>query len=175
MSEVEAWRPVVGYEGTYSVSDMGRVRSEPRIIARKDGVPMSFRGRIMKQTAGRGGYLYVYLSLNCTERNALVAGLVAAAFIGPKPEGMDVCHNDGKRTANAAKNLRYDTRAGNFADKIVHGTASRGESHPRAKLTNADVMAIRRDPRENRFVARDYGVESGTIKGIKARLTWRHL
>ena len=51
-----------------------------------------------------------------------VHSLVAESFIGPRPEGMEVCHNDGDPTNNHLDNLRYGTSSGNELDKVRHGT-----------------------------------------------------
>ncbi len=48
--------------------------------------------------------------------------LVAAAFIGPRPDGMDTCHNNGDKTDNRLDNLRYDTKSANAFDTLKHGT-----------------------------------------------------
>ncbi len=49
--------------------------------------------------------------------------LVLEAFVGPCPPGMVACHYDGNSANNAVSNLRWDTQAGNIADKKRHGTA----------------------------------------------------
>lgn len=50
-----------------------------------------------------------------------VHGLVAEVFIGPRPEGLDVCHNDGDKSNNRASNLRYDTHSENQKDEVRAG------------------------------------------------------
>jgi hypothetical protein len=45
-----------------------------------------------------------------------------AAFVGPCPEGMEVCHNNGDPTDNRMENLRYGTHSSNEQDKLIHGT-----------------------------------------------------
>lgn len=107
---VEVWRPVAGYEAHYEVSDLGRVRSIKRGT------------RVLRHdTAGRG-YPQVALSLNGRVRKAYVHHLVAAAFIGPRPDGLDICHGNGDVLDARASNLRYDTRHANMRDSLVHGT-----------------------------------------------------
>lgn len=44
------------------------------------------------------------------------------AFVGPCPEGMEVCHNNGDCTDNRLENLRYDTKSANMLDRVRHGT-----------------------------------------------------
>lgn len=119
----EQWRPVVGYEGLYEVSDHGRVRSLDRQVLHK-GKLINLRGCIRKlgpsHPDGRLG-LTLYRGTD-TRRLWQVSVLVARAFIGPPPSpGMYVCHNDGDPTNNVPTNLRYDTQSGNMFDKVAHG------------------------------------------------------
>lgn len=70
--------------------------------------------------------------------------LVLEAFVGPPPIGViHGCHGDGDTSNNTPTNLRWDTPAGNAADRIAHGTMLFGEKSPRAKLTDERVFAIR--------------------------------
>lgn len=132
MAEVEEWRAVVGWEGLYEVSSLGRVRSLPRQTSH--GI---VGGRVLKPSPNkrRNNYLQVGLS-NVTRRTAKVHVLVAAAFHGERPDGMEIRHLDGDPANNAASNLRYGTKSENMLDAVRHGThrhASRTEclkGHP---------------------------------------------
>ena len=145
-STPERWLPVVGHEDHYEVSDHGRVRGVERTLYRnyRSGRrPYTRKARMLKPFVNvNTGYVSVVLSTPA--RRAHVHSLVAAAFIGPRPPGYDVCHNDGTRTNNRAENLRYDTRRGNFADKAEHGTLIRGEALTQSKLTEVEALAIYR-------------------------------
>lgn len=55
-------------------------------------------------------------------RNVLAHRLVLEAFVGPCPEGMQACHNDGDRMNTRVGNLRWDTPKANSADRWRHGT-----------------------------------------------------
>ena len=81
--QIEEWRPVVGYEGLYEVSDWGNVRSVDRIIVDKNGRKMHYKGRILKTaTQPISGYKMLLLGV---KHPAMVHRLVAKAFI-PNPE-----------------------------------------------------------------------------------------
>ena len=113
MDAPEVWKPILGYEGAYEVSNLGRVRSLPGGLR---------QGKVLKpQPAGRG-YLSVTLSLQGIVTRFYVHHLVATTFLGPRPEGMDVCHGSPDFTDNRAENLRYDTRHGNMRDALSDGT-----------------------------------------------------
>lgn len=108
----ELWRAVVGYEGFYEVSDQGRVRSVPR---RKT------RGRILKQILSTTGYPQVTLSKESVARPKKVHLLVMAAFVGPRPEGLEIRHLSGIKTDNRVINLQYGTHSENMLDIVQHG------------------------------------------------------
>ena len=175
LREFERWLPVVGYEGLYSVSDRGRVRSEARHRAGKAGKPVSVRERILLATPTRDGHLRVRLCDGATKISTAVHHLVLSAFVGPRPLGMQACHNDGAPSHNAINNLRWDTPKSNQMDRKRHGTSSAGEKNGAAKLTAAEVSAIRSDGRKYYVIANDHGVSRSTIGLVKAGKTWSHL
>lgn len=155
----EVWRPVVGFEGLYEVSDLGRVRRE----------------RILRPGLAGKGYLHVCLCKNGVRHDRYVHVLVAEAFIGPRPPGSEVRHRDGVKTNCAATNLHYGTPAENNADKKVHGTHFVGEEHHNAVLTEAEVREIRSAVASDYRLGLAYGVASATVRDVRLRKTWRHV
>ena len=99
----EQWKPVFGFEGLYEVSDHGNVKS--RFKQLKPSLKKQC-GHMRVNICGKGFYIH---------------RLAMAAFIGPCPDGMEVCHNDGNPANNKLSNLRYGTRKENVADQIKHG------------------------------------------------------
>lgn len=167
---VERWLPVVGWEGLYEVSDLGKVRSLPRKTIR--GV---LGGRELRPGMCSNGYMLVALCQNGRPESRLVHHLVADAFIGPRPDGHQCCHNDGTRDNNALDNLRWDDTAGNQSDRVKHGTSNRGERSSTAKLTEAQVLEIRADPRVQSKIATEFGISRQNVSIIKRRINWAHL
>jgi len=117
--ETRQWREIPGYEGRYSVSNLGEVRSESRRVESYGGRHRMTGQHVMKPRA-KDGYPAVELFIDGIGKWRTIHSLVALAFIGPRPEGMQVCHNDGTRTNNVPTNLRYDTQSGNCADRRLH-------------------------------------------------------
>jgi hypothetical protein len=141
---VEEWRPVVGFEGLYEVSDQGRVRSLDRV---ETSVAWGRRvrcGRAMKPKIGNNGYVQVMLRRPGERHTFLVHRLVAMAFMGCPATGLHCCHNNGNKRDNRLGNLRWDTSAGNNADKRKHGTWQGGERNNNSKLTAEDVKLMRK-------------------------------
>lgn len=109
----EEWRPVVGFEGLYEVSDQGRVRSAPR--------PKT-RGGLLRPGGHRSGHLHVVLSRAGRVCTRQVHRLVLEAFTGPCPEGQECRHLNGDPADNRHVNLCWGTRSENVQDMIRHGT-----------------------------------------------------
>lgn len=166
----EIWLSVRGYEGRYQISSLGRVRSQRRNKARE---------RILRPVKHKNGYLAVSLWRDNKGVTFHIHSLVADAFIGPRPVGMDVCHIDGNRLHNVASNLRYDTRRGNEADKEIHGTRNCGERHGLSKAKAEDIPVIRHRILVNKEraadVGADFGLSARAVSHIAKRTRWNHI
>jgi hypothetical protein len=103
--------------------------------------------------------------------------LIAEAFHGARPQGMEACHENGVRTDNRACNIRWDTRKNNHADNRLHGTMMCGESHVFARLTSDTIRAIRQEYAQNeigyRKLGAKHGIDPGRVRDIVKRKTWK--
>lgn len=114
----EKWLPVVGYAGLYEVSNLGRVRSLPRIDAQGGHRRM----RIHKPSRmDAWGHLGVKLRKDGVVASRYVHHLVLDAFVGPPPDGMIACHWNDVPDDNRVENLRWGTPGDNRADMIRNG------------------------------------------------------
>ena len=77
----ENWRPIPGYEGSYSVSDLGRVRSEARTVIRKNGVKLFTPERILALSPEKSGHLRFFASMGADVISALYAAIDAGKTI----------------------------------------------------------------------------------------------
>jgi len=183
----ERWLPVVGFEGTYEVSDHGRVRSLDRVIsftARwKSGIVRTIQtkkpGMMLKPGIASHGYPTVALS-RCEGGQRLYGShcvhiLVLTAFTGPCPPGLEACHNDGNRKNPYLNNLRWDTREANAADAATHGTRSIGSRRPNAKLGEDDARKIfqLRGVVPQSELADQFGVSPSAIQAIHDGRSWK--
>lgn len=161
----EEWRDIPGYEGLYSVSNLGRVRRDLG-----DGHAAK-AGRILKPWRVRNtGYLAVTLSRENISRKFLLHRLVALVFLGTPQRGWQVNHKDGDKHNARVNNLEWVTGSDNALHAHTHGlqTMPRGDAHWNAKLSNADVAEIRRLSAYHRHtdLAHRYGVNRSTITAI---------
>jgi len=167
----EEWRKIEDLP-LYDVSNFGRVRSWNYKGTRME------KPRNLNFVRSKGGYFRVYLRRDGNVNPKLVHRLVLWAFIGPCPEGMECCHNDGNPANNLLENLRWDTRKSNVSDRIKHGGYSTGEKHHMTKLKEVDVIEIRKlhgNGVNMAQIVRNFNTAFTTIWGIIHRKTWRHV
>ena len=106
---MEIWKDVVGYEGYYQVSNLGRVKSLDRVITNKMGVVRNLNGFVKKLTPGDNGYMGVTLSRNGKYTRRYVHRLVAEAFIPNKEKLPFINHKDENKDNNHVDNLEWCT------------------------------------------------------------------
>lgn len=176
----EEWRQVIGYEGKYEVSNLGRVKSLKRTIIRSHGINQTIRERILAAYLDKKRIRYFHVVL-CDDDHGhhtrCVHKLVAEAFIGPCPKGKEARHLDGNKDNNTTSNLVYGTPIENQADRIRHGTSNRGERHGLSKLTNEDienVFTLRKEGLFQHEIASQLGVRQQCISRVLSGKRWGH-
>ena len=122
----EDWRDVVGYDGYYSVSTHGRIRSEPRLMKAKRGQGFFVsKSAILKQNRA-GGQYHVGLSVDSIRTNRSVSTLVADAFLGERSPNQVVMHRNKVQSDNTLTNLEIVTKSEStkrsYAVGVMHST-----------------------------------------------------
>src|SRR5690625_806233 len=170
----EEWRPVPTLEGRYEASTHGRLRWV--------GPPVgsTYPGRVIEAKPDKNGYLIVKPYPRPDRRGVGIHRLVAWAFHGPCPDGHEVNHIDGDPTNNRPENLEYVTHAENVQHswEVLGRKALRGQAHPRAKLSECDVRAIRARAAAGETIsqiAADYPVNHWSVGAVIRRVTWDHI
>ncbi len=177
MADPEEWRDIPGYEGHYQASSWGRLRSLERIEALPNGSTRKRNGRILKAKCG-ARYAMYSPSKDGVVRSISGHRLIMLAFVGPPKIGEVVCHYDGNGHNNHIKNLRYGTVKDNEEDKVRHGTVARGESSGVAKLTDKEVLSMRKKRAAGAALgelSHRYGVGMDTVSLICRGRTWAHV
>ena len=152
----ELWLPVREYEGLYEVSDLGRVWSTKR-------------NRCMTPSMGPYGYTMVCLSKDGIHKTPTIHRLAAKAFLGPAPGaihtgsgGWSVDHINECKTDNRACNLQWMLTADN-------------NRKAKAKLTNEQIKAVRKDKRTCRVIGAEYQISAQTVSAIRSGKRWAHI
>lgn len=185
-STVAETRAVPGWPG-YLVTDDGRVFSQwvraekgtKGLISKVD--PAVFRElRLFDRSKRREnrGYLSVRLRGGGRSRVFFVHVLVLLAFKGPRPDGHETRHLNGRRDDNRLSNLAWGTHQENEADRRRHGTVLVGELHGQARFTSDQVLEIRRRLAKGEgptAIGRAFGVSKTAIAFIRDGKNWRHV
>lgn len=180
----EKWLPIPGFS-SYAVSDTGRIkRVKPNSYGKYDGL-------IMRLKATAAGYIQCSLMQEGKRFTISVNRTVCSVFHGSPPAGVyHAAHGDGNNSNNHADNLRWATPSENALDKKSHGTVCSGKRHHSflaphrvargsrvgtSKLTEADVIQIRADPRSRSEISAAYGIIKTHVNDIRSRRAWKHL
>ena len=160
----ELWKWVVGYEGLYLVSNLGRVFSTPKT---------THCGHVMKQNTNWAGYKTVCLSKEGVKKFFSVHRLVSIAFIDNVKNKKEVNHINGIRSDNRLSNLEWVTRSEN--EKHAFSNLGKKPNAPwkdkprkfARVLNDSQIESIMEDCRSSRTIAQVYDVSKTTILNIK--------
>ena len=156
----EIWRDVVGYEGLYQISNLGRVKSL-----------LFGRERILKTRYNVEGYAVIKLTRKDKGKIYPIHKLLAQAFI-PNPENKPIVnHKDGNKMNNNLDNLEWVTHSENVKHSYKMGLIKpkRGSENVQSKLSEEEVFYIRKNYkyRDEEFnahkLAQKFGVATSTI------------
>jgi hypothetical protein len=174
--EEERWKPVIGYEDYYEVSDLGRVKSLERMVEDGRGNLRRLRERILRPAINNQN-LVVPLSQDGVREIKYVQRLVLEAFVGPCPPGQESRHfPDRDPSNNRLDNLRWDSYPNVLADTVITAAYIRGEEVYNAKLTDEQARQIKFVERgTQQAIADHYGISRTLVYKIKAGKGWAHL
>jgi hypothetical protein len=172
---MEIWKDIIGYEGQYQVSNLGRVRSLLNNIRSLRKEPL-----IRKLRIGKSGYYYLNIFKNQELKTLKPHRLVAEYFID-KIYGKDyVNHIDGDKLNNKYTNLEWVTPKENYDHSVLIGKQNPiGSSNHNSKLKDIDVLEIRRLYENKKYnqtqLAKKYSVTQRCISLIVRKEAWKHI
>lgn len=167
----EEWKDIIGYEGLYRISNLGRV------------VSLNFNGtntrRIMKSRIGIVGYVIINFHKDLKRKTKTIHRLLALHFI-PNPENkLEVNHIDGDKGNCRLKNLEWCTRSENkiHAFRLGLENSRKGSLSNLSKLKEKEVLEIRKigNSMFQKDIAKIYNISSASIGMIINRKTWTHI
>jgi len=168
---IEEWRPVVGFEGSYSVSNHGNVKSIDRKRGRKQ-----IKGRPLHPFKERSGHYYIQLHENGTTKGCFVHRLVLLAFVGECPQGEECCHIDGNPANNHVDNLRWGTRKSNIRDMLIAHMS--GGKCCNARLSFSQIIEIKKmalQKEKYAVIARKLSISAATVWNVATGRSWSHI
>ena len=174
LADNEVLRDVIGYEGLYSVTNFGRVWSQPKLHGRS-----LWAGFWLKPQAEQTGYVFVTLQKDKKRKTCYIHGLVAKAFCDGFEYGLQVNHKDCIKTNNRWDNLEWITPSENILHSFRNGMSCQaGSRNACSKLDEASVVSIRLLAEAGSLqseIAKTHGVSRATICNIVKRKTWNHV
>ena len=140
----EIWKDVVGYEGNYKISNLGRLMACDKVFTHR-GFIMHKNAKILSTRIGRGGYEYTVFSVEKKRKTVKIHRLVADAFIPNIDNKPAVNHINGIKSDNRAENLEWATSKENTLHAIANGLkiGVRGEKSHLSKISKDIVSKIR--------------------------------
>lgn len=174
----EVWKPVVGYEGVYEVSNAGNIRRIPRNLKRI----YPWAGYRKRTGSSSPCYPCVVLCHHGKPKVFRVHHLVMHAFIGKRPMGKESNHKNGDPDDASLKNLEYLTHSENIthARRILKkpGGTCPGSKNWRAILTESEVIKMRRlfeSAIPIAMIAPRFRISRSQAWKIVHRQSWRHI
>ena len=131
----------------------------------------------------RAGYGQIRISYDVARSKAVYAHILSWEMVnGPVPKGMGICHSCDNPSCINPNHLFLGTQSDNINDSVEKGRFNRpfGEKHPKAKLTEKDVIEIK-SALENKYygylrdLAEKYDVSRSTILSIHYHRNWKYL
>lgn len=162
----EEWRTVRAFPN-YQVSSIARAYSVPRKFV---------RGGLLTPWEDPKGYLHITVYEGDKARKPYLHRLVAEAFLGECPEGMETLHGPNGKLDNRASQLRYDTHQVNCDEMLRDGTRRFGEDHWNAVLTQELVAELRlraRGKESFETLAREFGLNPGAVASAVRGIVWQ--
>lgn len=176
----EEWKDIIGYEGYYQVSNLGRVRSKDRIVTHSNGSKVLYRSKILAAPADHWGYNAVSLcKYDIKRKTCKIHRLVATMYISNPNKYLEVNHKDGNKSNNKVTNLEWVTGKENKAHAIKNKLHAYGTRQSAAKLNDKQAKQIYKLATSGKMteqtIAKKFKINRSGVNKIKLKISWKHI
>jgi hypothetical protein len=171
------WIDIKGWKGIYQINRLGNVRSLSRWRKAGTGKRLIPEKILKPSVFYHGKDYYLYFHFKNRDKNSRVAQhrLIAKYFI-PNPKRKKLInHKNGIKHDNRICNIEWVTDKENCDHAIKIGTSPIGQDRTSSKLTNNDVIAIKKSGKGKAELSRMYGVSPSCIGMIFSGKNWKHI
>jgi len=154
---MEIWKDVIGYEGLYQVSNLGRIKS----------LKFNKIKYLSIKRTNKIGYINVVLFNNLSKKSFYIHRLIAISFIPNALNKPDVNHINGIKTDNRLCNLEWTTTKENVNHATFYGLKKD------RKITYNQAIEIRESKLKQKELAKIYKIHPSTISYIKLNKTYK--
>ena len=176
--EGEIWKDIIGWEGLYKISNLGRIKS----LKWREGSNKNPKEYpiILKQRLCNKGYCMSQFRDNNRNKSVKVHRLVGIHFIENINNLPQINHINGVKTLNTVKNLEWITNLDNMRHSYSIGLrneSSKGEMNGRAILNEKDVIYIYTNPDRKTIpeIIKDFNLSNSTVNNIYNGKNWAYL
>ncbi len=161
MGDQEFWKQIPGWP--YEASSLGRIRHAVSL-------------KPLKAEISKQGYQRVRLCANGVQKAVKVHRMVCLAFHGfPFGDAKVARHLDDNKNNNTPENLAWGTHADNHSDALRNGRVPLGMETWNSRLTDEDVLAIRRSNESSRVLGKRLNLDHSYIRSIRRGERWTHV
>lgn len=166
---LEEWKPIIGFEDFYQISNYGRVKTTHK----------NNNSKTIKKPFYSKGYLKIQLCLNKKQTNYSIHRLVALHFIDNPQNKSDVNHLRGFKDDNVFTQLEWSTHQQNTKHAYENKICIRAKGNiTNVKLTKQNILDIKsiyfKNGMSDKEISKIFNVSRQTINNIKNQKYWNN-
>lgn len=175
----ETWKDIIGFEGLYQVSSLGRIKSLDRHRTQLGSYKnATLKSKLLTQRSNKG-YLKTTLCKDGKMYYFPTHRLVAIAYLDNHENKPEVNHIDGIKTNNFAENLEWCSSSENKIHAHENGLCNQKGSLNNSSILNElivqEIKGLLRDKVYHKTISLKYNISLSTVEKISANVLWKHV